>query len=448
MIVIGLSVCAYGVWTYLTKPFVTHSLMSAEWVYPLETGPSNKSVPSYHILHLEFSSNYSTTVYVYFEESTHQLASNVTDLDIRFTLVELGVSAPGGYWVITEFIFEPSGTPCTMRFNLTFELPYRHIGLYFSALGVWFLAVGIGPLGYSWLSKRLKEDTTRVFLKSILIFSYFWTFVFTYYIFLGFKPRYPFVNPLLSSLMLPLAMFAFVTFVVFGVIVFYYLLFHMSFSVKLGILILLGISSTLYFVLLGFAHGLGQAGTPIFLFVLSFGILYVLQALSEQMRSKPWLFPFSLAWAFIVTIYSTIHELGHYLVAYLDGATVRSITWWWIAESELQKPNIFVDSKSFSSINVYVLCLLAGLLIILVPFSVLFPIWRLKRSDWWHFSFILMASSFVLSSDDFYKIGLVTQGPLLAVSLAAFSVLAAGLLFFWYFREELPSTMHEKRAAE
>ena len=446
MIIVGISVCAYGVWTYLTKPVVALGLMSAEWVYPLETGPSRKFVPPDYDIHLEFSSNYSTTIYIYLEGSTRQLASNVTDLDIHFTLMELGASAKT-LWYWTQFIFEPSRTPCAMRFNLTFERANTHIGLYFSALGVWFLAVGVGPPGYSWIGERLKEAATRIFLKSILILSYFWAFVFIYYIFLGYDPLF-FATPLMRSLMLPLAMSAFVSFVVFSLISIYYLLVHVSFSIKLAFLFLLVFSSILCFVLWVFAHALGQAGIPIFLFVVSYGILYVLQTRSERMHSKPWLLTFSLGWVFLLTIYSPIHELGHYLVAYFDDAAVRGVTWWWITESGIQRPNVLIDPESFSSIYVHVLSCLAGPLIILVPFSVLFFVWRLKRSDWWHFSFILIASSFAVSYRDLYEIGFVVQGHLLAVSLATISVLATGLLFFWYFYKKLRSIMHENIATE
>lgn len=441
MIIVGISVCVYG---YLAKPITTIRLESAELVYVPGSNPSIKylPVPQYNVVHLEFSSNYSMTIYVHFQGVTHKLASNVTYLDIRFTMAELGATKR---WVLTDFTFEPSRTPCAMRFNLTYERPYPQLGRYFSALGVWFLALGIGPHGYLWINKKLKEDVACLIFKLTLILSYFWTFVFIYYVFLGLDPlpEEPFrVTPFMLGLMLPLAIFAMATIVVFGVILAYYLLAYGSFSVKLGFLFLFGSPLLLALIYLARPRVSIQTEIPIALFVASYGVLYVLQARSEQMGSKPWLLPFSLGWVFMFTIYSPIHELGHFLVADFDEATVRGVTWWWITESGIHKPNIFIDPESFSSIYAYVLCRLAGLLIILVPFSVLLLIWRFKRSDWWHFSFILIASSFVFSFDDFYRIGFVVQGPLLAACLAAASVSAAGSLFFWYFYKKLPSIMH------
>lgn len=434
MIIAGLLVCVRGVWTHLTKPIVILDSISFEWVYPLEKKPEDAAIAQYVVTHLEFSSNYSTTIYIYRSGVTTKLASNVTDLDTRLS--------GGGY-----LFFEPSQTPCAMRLKLTFERANPEVGL-FSSLGIWLLTVGIGPPSYLWISKKLKEDLSRLILKLTLMLAYFWSPVFIYYIFLGFDPFQPFfVTPVMLSFMLPLAILGMISLVVFGFVVAYYLLVHISFSIKLGFCFLLGVPFLIALVYVIFARGIvfRQIVTPFFLFVANYGVLYVLQTRLEQARSRPWLLPFSLGWMFLLTVFSPLHEFGHYLVAYFDEAAIREATWWWITDLGVRKPNVFVDPKSFSSINAHISCLLAGLLIILLPFLFFLFVWRLKKSDWWHFSFIVIVSSFATSYDDFYRIGMVVQGPLLALCLALVTLLTTGALFSWYFYRKLPFITHENR---
>lgn len=243
MIVLGISVSAYGC---LARHIAIVGMISKEWVYsPKNLGEIGPDVfPFYAVLRLEFSSNYSTTIYfriIGFYGWAYRLASNVTELDLRFTLEELMDWTPGNVKsVYADFSFEPVRTPCAMRFDLMAERSYPRLGQYLSALGIWFLAVGIGSHGYSGLGKRLKEDTTRLSLKLVLIASYFWTFVAIFYVFLGSDPHYlsPFyAAPLMRIIVIPIALSALATFAVLGVVLFNFLVSHKSLSTKLGYLL-------------------------------------------------------------------------------------------------------------------------------------------------------------------------------------------------------------------
>jgi len=135
-----------GLWYHMSKPVIINTAEHSGWIYPVTGGRRSLGARSDVVVHLRFSSNASTTVYIEYSPAMYsserfEFASNITFLDTRFVAEELGVSSMFFY-----FVFYPATEPATMNLLITYEIPnnfyyiYIFLGMGFAGLGALDLA--------------------------------------------------------------------------------------------------------------------------------------------------------------------------------------------------------------------------------------------------------------------------------------------------------------------
>lgn len=133
-------------------------------------------------------------------------------------------------------------------------------------------------------------------------------------------------------------------------------------------------------------------------------------------------------------LYYPLHESGHWLIAYFDGAEIISFHPFPNWENGLTNPYVLVNGWSFSSIYSLILYYLAGFLITFIPTFFIFIYLYKKESRWWIFPFTWVILSPMASMIDFFSIGRVTRIQYLSIILTFGIIVTSLFLTIWFIR--------------
>ena len=136
--------------------------------------------------------------------------------------------------------------------------------------------------------------------------------------------------------------------------------------------------------------------------------------------------------AITVIIYYPVHEIGHWLIAYIDGAEILGFYPFPSWDNGLIAPCIIVNEWTFSTIHSLIFFLVAGFLITFCPSFLLFIYLYKKESKWWIFPFTWVILSPIASMNDFFSIGRVTQNPNLGIILNLGVAITSIILTIWF----------------
>ncbi len=144
VILVAVVLLAVGLWYHLSKPLIIETLsgISNREIFPVDSDVT---------VHLMFSSNVSTTVYIErnylgYRDGPITLASNITFLDTRFVPKELGVRSG-----ICSLLFIPATQPARMNISATYEIPNNFYYIYI------FLGMGFAGLGIADIANTVKR---------------------------------------------------------------------------------------------------------------------------------------------------------------------------------------------------------------------------------------------------------------------------------------------------
>jgi len=140
----------------------------------------------------------------------------------------------------------------------------------------------------------------------------------------------------------------------------------------------------------------------------------------------------------IAIMYYPIHEFGHWLVAYVDGAEILGFypfPWW---ENGFINACTIVNEWTFSSTHTLIFFLLAGFLITFLPSFLFFTYFYKKNQKSWVLPFTWVIQSPWASSNDFLNIGRVIQNPNLGAILYFGATIVSFLLIIWFIKNAKP----------
>ena len=166
VIIVAVVLWTVGLWYHMSKPVIINTAEHSGWIYPVTGGRRSLGARSDVVVHLRFSSNASTTVYIEYSPAMYsserfEFASNITFLDTRFVAEELGVSSMFFY-----FVFYPATEPATMNLLITYEIPNNFYYIYIF-LGMGFAGLGIADIAYKAWKRRLEAKIEEQVSKAV-----------------------------------------------------------------------------------------------------------------------------------------------------------------------------------------------------------------------------------------------------------------------------------------
>ena len=158
-IIVAVALWAVGLWYYMSMPVIVDGpkYSRGDEFFPVDYDVT---------VHLMFSSNVSTTVYLEpwaspYSTERIEVASNVTFLDTRFVPKELGVRTS-----VCSLLFIPATQPARMNISMAHEIPNNFYYIYIF-LGMGFAGLGIADIAYKAWKRRLEAKIEEQVSKAV-----------------------------------------------------------------------------------------------------------------------------------------------------------------------------------------------------------------------------------------------------------------------------------------